>query len=457
MKKIVVILVVLALAITSCDSIPRDDYAKITKEPDQSTQITIMPTNTSITYDLKSNPLGSDNNSIKHPINELGLEDVKNLEEPIKISLDASGNLVGVPEDVSPDIETIRGFYDAVADKFSGASIFFSQDKGGSGQWILYAVSPNGGLYASTVSYAGGPDQFSDYPITYEFDGTKWNVTGDYVEVKSPGNISVIWINGFPQFIGDKVSLPSGDTYYQEGFDYTKYADQDPWQKVEGIDVLFATPAPETVTLDTLSDIHMDLTQDQIISLEGTLKNSVGIWTENIKFDTRDNTWGIKFTSSGELLDFQNDPLIVPVSEIENIQVLVATKGYYLDSLGHAQEVVIPLAAQMPDGKKYRYGGSGYFEEWGNEDDISVEIEKNSAYYLTKGGHILAQMMTNDDISKNNFDTFKPDFDYSKYPHLYMVQWIRKYNLLNQNKIQVFMATGNGLQFIIPYQMTTTP
>ena len=215
------------------------------------------------------------------------------------------------------------------------------------------------------------------------------------------------------------------------------------------------TPTPEFTTLESLGDVNSDLTSDQITKLEGILKNSpnIGLWNENKRYDGRDNSWEISFVSSGEILDLQERPLIIQLSETEKMQVFVAVKGYYLDSQGKAQEMIVPLAAQMPDGKMFRYGWSGHFESWVSGDDISKEIEENGGQWLKKGGRFGVITMTNAQIIANNFDKVGPN-DYINYPHLYMVgTWVYKYNSFYDKGIQVFMETGDGMRFIIPYQL----
>jgi hypothetical protein len=101
--------------------------------------------------------------------------DVKNVEPSVVVSVDQTGNLIGLPAQTTPDkIDAVKNFYDAIAEKFPGSTVYYDEDTGETGQWILYAISPDGKLYNSQVSYAGGPAQFADYPIPM----TDWVVHG---------------------------------------------------------------------------------------------------------------------------------------------------------------------------------------------------------------------------------------------------------------------------------------
>lgn len=162
-------------------------------------------------------------------------EDVKNVEDPIQISLDKSGKLTGFPENTpKADIEAARPFYDAVAAKFLLSKVFYTKDPV-SGQFALYAVSPDGKLYFSTVSYSDGPAQFNDYPVTYESANGGWRVSGSYVGIDIPGGTwSTIWKNGFLQFIANKQELSDG-SYYTKYMVNQTLASENPWQNVPGI------------------------------------------------------------------------------------------------------------------------------------------------------------------------------------------------------------------------------
>jgi hypothetical protein len=105
--------------------------------------------------------------------------------------------------------------------------------------------------------------------------GGTWKVTGDYTEVNIPGGeVGVIWKNGFPQFLSGKVALGS-DVYFTDFMVYTTYTDQDPWQKVSGLEQTIPPGAAgELITLapDVIFDssgLHITLTDSsRVIDVE---------------------------------------------------------------------------------------------------------------------------------------------------------------------------------------------
>lgn len=172
---------------------------------------------------------------------------VKNVGASLEISEDAKGNLSGLPTDTTDEKKAaVKAFYDAIQEKFPTSTVYYDQDPGTSGQWILYAELGDR-LFYQTVSYnnsAGtpGPEQYFDSPMTFNYvqntDGTKsWQIVGDYQALKIPdGGIGVIWDNGLPQFLSGKNTLSNGDTYYSYFMNYQTLAeDENPWMEVPGV------------------------------------------------------------------------------------------------------------------------------------------------------------------------------------------------------------------------------
>lgn len=168
-------------------------------------------------------------------------EDVKNLSEPSRLMME-NGELVGFPEGTSQDIkDAAKPFFDAASSKFILSKIFFTQDPE-SGQIALYAISPEGKLFFSTVEY-GGPAQYSDYPISYESKNHTWNVDGSYVSIEIPdGTLNTIWKNGYLQFVGGKKEATDGNTYYTEYMVNQTLASESPWSKIPGVGDLVGDP-----------------------------------------------------------------------------------------------------------------------------------------------------------------------------------------------------------------------
>jgi hypothetical protein len=208
--------------------------------------------------------------------------------------------------------------------------------------------------------------------------------------------------------------------------------------------------------LKSLTDINKDFTSEQITKLEGLLKNSIGTWNENKRYISDVPAWSISFVSSGELLDLQKSPLVVKISDIEEIKVFEAVKSYYLDNGGSAQEIVIPLVAQMPDGKIIYFGpeGMAHFIDWTVGDDLVGKLkslpwvpgfEKGSTYEII----FMPDVQAFANHFTNGFDTIRSR--YNSDPILYMTQWISKYNLFYNEETQGFLSTGNNLKFVVPY------
>jgi hypothetical protein len=216
------------------------------------------------------------------------------------------------------------------------------------------------------------------------------------------------------------------------------------------------TPTLEVVTLESLTDINKDFTPEQIASLESQLSFSIGPWNKNKKYDSRDGTWSIQLLSSGKVLDLQKSPLLIPVSENENMKVFVAVKSYYLDSLGKAQELLVPFVIQMPDGQMFVYGFDGKFVDWTVDDNLldKAKEEFPTFRWFGEGYRFSLDMLTNDQISQYHYDVASqhPE-NISNNPALYTTIWISKYNSLYSDKVQKFMGTGKGLSFIVPFSI----
>ena len=185
-------------------------------------------------------------------------EDVKNVEPSVAIGVDQTGNLIGLPAETTPNKkDEVKAFYDALLERFPGSTVYYDEDTGATGQWILYAISPENTLYSAEVSYAGGPAQLADYPVTYDGSSGTWKVSGEYRMVDIPGGeLGVIWKNGFPQFLADKTTLSDGTSYFMSYMVYTTYEGINPWNKVDN--VLEGTPVATSELYTEMSKEEMD-------------------------------------------------------------------------------------------------------------------------------------------------------------------------------------------------------
>jgi hypothetical protein len=155
------------------------------------------------------------------------------------------------PENASDMLKAaIDTFYRSIEKNYSGSTVYFNQDSapGGTGQWILYAVTADGKLVYSLTEYANeqgtpGPEQYNDYPVV--FDPHTGEMTGEYTLLDIPGgSVGVIWDKGLPQFLANEQKTQAGDRYYTEVMNYKVFYPDDPWVSVPGVAELVATPEP---------------------------------------------------------------------------------------------------------------------------------------------------------------------------------------------------------------------
>ena len=166
---------------------------------------------------------------------EVTIDDVKNVEPSKKIAIDSNGVLTGFPEGTSQEkLDAVTNYYKTIQKKFPTSNVYYAEDPA-SGQWLLYATL-GGNLFYETYSYAGGPEQYFDYPLSYNQTENGLSVMGNYELVEIPGELGVIWKNGLPQFLTKRTKTVSGDTYFTEYLAYTSYvADAKPWKEIAGI------------------------------------------------------------------------------------------------------------------------------------------------------------------------------------------------------------------------------
>jgi hypothetical protein len=184
-----------------------------------------------------------DNNQDNRAIQEdVTPQDVKNLSEPSRIILE-DGQLVGFPKGTSQEvIDAVKPFFDAASSKFILSKIYFTKSAD-SDQFALYAISPEGKLFFSTVSQGDGPAQYSDFPISYDLKNNSWSVSGSYVSIEIPdGTLNAIWKNGFLQFVGGKKEATDDNTYYSEYLLNQSLATKSPWSKIPGVGDLVGDP-----------------------------------------------------------------------------------------------------------------------------------------------------------------------------------------------------------------------
>ena len=283
-------------------------------------------------------------------------ERVKNLSPSLEIGLDGAGNITGLPEGkTQEEKDTVRGFYEAIQKKFPTSKVFYNQDAGASEKWILYAAL-GGRLFQETVSYAGGPEQYFDYPISFDDAKGYWEIVGNYQAVEIPGNgeAGVIWEEGLPQLLADKATLPNCDSYFKYYMNYKTYVeDQNPWREVAGVAEILVTPTPEAPTLNpaemqTEGGIH-GVKLDATGSYQGITQNiSVGITPDVNEF------------FGGKGVEFNNEASTVPVGDRLAEATLRAWYAAYLQR-SNLSENAYSFETYLAD---YKSGRDVTVDEW---------------------------------------------------------------------------------------------
>lgn len=216
-----------------------------------------------------------------------------------------------------------------------------------------------------------------------------------------------------------------------------------------------ATSTPGFTSLESIGDITKDLTPGEIEFLENSLQNSIGSWNENLKFDDRDGTTNITLASAGDIIDFQDSPLIVPVSDNENIKILEAVKAYYLNREGKARQVLVPLLTEMPDGILLNSCFDGQYVDKKNNDNLyklMTDFLTEKEYALYAPGYLFnIAVLTSEHITEYFYDKaiLHPD-QIQSYPSLSMTVQIIKFNSFYKTNVISFYDTGDGLKIILP-------
>jgi len=238
MKKIVLSFILFSLFLSSCSG--RISLAS----PTLTSTYTVTPTITATATPTET-PQPKERE-------EITLEDVKNVEFPLKIIADEDGNLTGLPEDVSPEIKAeVLGYYEAIQKKFVTSEVFYSRDPEGD-NWFVYAILGGQLFYANNTD--SGMNNYLDYPLifTQKPDGT-YELSGQYGLVNVTDALTVAWKNGFPQFLTEVYTAADGNTYARKYFDYQTAVKQDPWKKMSE---LFTMPKEAESTAPSELDLN---------------------------------------------------------------------------------------------------------------------------------------------------------------------------------------------------------
>lgn len=182
----------------------------------------------------------------------LTIDDVKNIPDSYKISLDGD-NLVGLPEDVSEEeIELVKSYYQAMQERFSHLDTYYNKDAV-SGNIAIYSFKDEV-LVLQTMKLADGSNIYSDFPSVFEEFGGGYKLVGDYhIEILPARSVGLMWNNNLPQFLMDKVVLNNGDTYYKKYFSYTTVVGNNPWVDIPGFEqVASMIPTPTSSNLEKI-------------------------------------------------------------------------------------------------------------------------------------------------------------------------------------------------------------
>lgn len=343
---------------------------------------------------------------------------------------------------------------------------------------------------------SGIPTSMQEVVIGENETGAHWNIMIKYGDgsygvitltsgaeagkiVRDGGLVSYLYSEDKPTFTYSKLINPQGyegmpqkvvmsDSLWfafaiENNDKLSGWANFDMSSKEEWVDLqVLATPTSEVFTIDQIPTIEEELTAEQIGSLTESLKSRLGIWEKNARYDSRDTSYEIKFMIAGDLLDYQDNPLIVQIFPDEQMKVLVAIKGYYLDNEGALQEIISPVVAQMPDGKMFSWGfDPTRFTTWTIEDDLIEKIKQDPAYQRSSymAGKedsafrvfYLPDVQAYSEMAKSRGNNLSDYYD--TIPGAYITQWIDKYNLYHNEETQEFIKTGKGLKFMLPWRM----
>jgi len=255
-KKTILLFVVFLMLLNGCGYVVTPSV--------QSEQPSVVPTDTPVPTSTPT-PLPTETGFVPEPPKErfaLTPDDVKNVPDSYKISLDDAGNLVGLPNGTPlEDIELVKLHYQAVQEKFFSIDVYYNKDEI-TGNWVLYSFKDKV-LIHRTLKQENGSEMYSDYPTAFEKVEDGYKLLGEYrVEILPIESIGLMWNNSLPQLLMDKIVLGNGDSYYTKYLSYDSIVGEgSPWMDVpELVDVLATAPTP--VPSDTDKDMVPFFTQN---------------------------------------------------------------------------------------------------------------------------------------------------------------------------------------------------
>jgi hypothetical protein len=215
-----------------------------------------------------------------HERSLLSVDMVKNINASLEISLDENGNIVGLPDDTELLKKKImEELYKILAEKFIGSQIYYDEDPE-SEQFVLIVIL-GGTIFHRLIINNEGNKELYDFPTTFGFADNGLTLVGDYSGVSFPGknySVGVVWDNGIPQLVSNRLAFPNGDSYfthyliYNEPYAYTAML----WREIPGIaGVLEELPSFE----DDLNPRHV---QSMSYEYKGVLINADFITDDSI-------------------------------------------------------------------------------------------------------------------------------------------------------------------------------
>lgn len=179
---------------------------------------------------------------------------VKGLKPSILLSLSSSGNISGLPSDVSETLAgDIKAYYNAVLKKYSTAEVYLDVDTA-SNNFVIVIVM-GGTIFYQTFKNQDGNDVYSNFPSSFENVGNGFELSGDYRPVIIPNSpVGVIWTDGIPQLLANFVELPNGETYFTHYMDYSGCWSYDayPWKEILGVKEIMASFPPIEMDIEPI-------------------------------------------------------------------------------------------------------------------------------------------------------------------------------------------------------------
>jgi hypothetical protein len=176
--------------------------------------------------------------------------------------------------------------------------------------------------------------------------------------------------------------------------------------------------------------------------------DTIGLtFAENKSWNADQLWWIIKFVSDGKFLNYIDQPVNIPVSTTQKVEMLLGIKGYYFDSQGKLQSLVFPIVVYMPNNKMYYLGGPVKNKEvqW-NKTDILSEVKKlgllDKSFVGESKGSVLESTVILDLASYNSHFHHVPNIQKDSYDYVDYIS--SEFQSMNKDKFNKFFSSGDS-------------